>query len=63
MPRQVSFDHDRMNFPLVGLHVAMPCEQCHVARRYRDVADDCFDSHKKDDIHKRLFGEGCARMH
>src|SRR6185312_1746832 len=25
----IAFDHDLTNFPLVGLHVAVPCEQCH----------------------------------
>jgi hypothetical protein len=63
MPREVSFDHDLMNFPPVGLHVAAPCEQCHVTRGYRDVGHDCFDSHQKDDIHKSNFGEGCAGTH
>jgi hypothetical protein len=59
----VSFDHDLTNFPLVGLHVAVPCEQCHVTRKYRDVGHECIDCHKKDDFHKGSLGKDCAKCH
>ncbi len=57
------FDHDFTHFPLVGLHVAVPCEQCHVTRAYKDVGTDCFACHQKDDTHKGSLGKDCARCH
>ena len=59
----VSFDHDLTKFPLVGLHVTVPCEQCHLTRQYRDVGHECIDCHKKDDVHKGNLGKDCARCH
>ena len=59
----ISFDHDLTSFPLLGLHVAVPCEQCHVTRRYRDVGHDCIACHGRDDIHKGSLGKECAKCH
>jgi hypothetical protein len=59
----VNFDHDLTKFPLVGLHVAVPCEQCHLTREYRDVGHECVDCHQKDDVHKGSLGKDCARCH
>jgi hypothetical protein len=59
----VSFDHDLTSFPLLGLHVAVSCEQCHATRRYHDVGRECIDCHKKDDVHAGSLGKECARCH
>jgi class III cytochrome C family protein len=59
----LNFDHDLTNYPLVGLHVAVPCEQCHFTREYRDVGKECVDCHKRDDVHKGNLGKDCARCH
>lgn len=59
----VSFDHDLTNYPLVGLHVAVPCEQCHVTRQYRDTGRECIACHKNDDVHKGSLGKECTRCH
>jgi hypothetical protein len=59
----VSFDHDLTDFPLVGLHVAVPCEQCHVTRAYKDVGQECYACHQADDVHKGGLGKDCARCH
>jgi hypothetical protein len=59
----VSFDHDLTDFPLVGLHVAVPCEQCHVTRAYKDVHKDCYSCHDQEDVHKGSLGKECARCH
>src|SRR5438309_547501 len=59
----VSFDHDLTKFPLVGLHVTVPCEQCHLTRQYREVGHECIDCHKKDDVHKGNLGKDCKRCH
>ncbi len=59
----VAFDHDLTSYPLVGLHVAVPCEQCHLTRQYRDVGKQCGDCHGPDDVHKGKLGRDCARCH
>jgi hypothetical protein len=59
----VTFDHDLTRFPLVGQHVAVPCEQCHGTHQYRDVGKECFDCHQRDDVHKGNLGKECARCH
>jgi hypothetical protein len=59
----VSFDHDLTKFPLLGLHVAVSCEQCHTTRKYRDAGLGCIDCHKRDDVHKGSLGVACAKCH
>jgi hypothetical protein len=59
----VAFDHDLTAFPLVGLHVAVPCEQCHVTRAYKGAAKACIDCHRTDDAHNGSLGNQCARCH
>jgi hypothetical protein len=59
----VVFDHDLTSYPLLGLHVAVPCEQCHLTRQYRDVGQRCNDCHAADDVHKGRRGSDCARCH
>lgn len=59
----VHFDHDLTDFPLVGLHVAVPCEQCHATRAYKDVGHDCIDCHRADDVHAGALGGKCADCH
>jgi hypothetical protein len=60
---ETNFDHDLTSFPLVGLHVAVPCEQCHVTRAYKDAGARCIDCHRADDFHKGSLGSDCARCH
>ena len=60
---EVRFDHDLTDFPLVGLHVAVPCEQCHITPAYKDVGTECDACHKKDDVHKGGLGKDCNRCH
>jgi len=57
------FDHDRTGFPLTGLHVAVPCGQCHLTRDFRDAPRNCGGCHAPDDVHKGNFGRDCARCH
>lgn len=60
---ELDFDHDLTDFPLVGLHVAVPCEQCHATREYRGIARGCHGCHQSDDVHKGGLGSECARCH
>lgn len=61
--KRVLFDHDMTRFPLIGLHAAVPCEECHLNTSYKLAAFACDTCHKKDDVHKRTLGNGCALCH
>ena len=61
--KDVYFDHDLTNFPLVGLHVAVTCAQCHQTKRFKDASTDCISCHQKMDIHKGGLGKECADCH
>jgi hypothetical protein len=60
---KVRFDHDMARFPLVGLHAAVACEECHAGRAYRGTARECYACHKADDAHKGNLGKLCASCH
>jgi hypothetical protein len=59
----VSFDHDLTPFPLVGLHVAVPCHACHASPSFRGTAKDCLGCHQRDDRHKGALGKDCESCH
>jgi hypothetical protein len=59
----VRFDHDLAGFPLVGLHVSVPCEECHASRAYRDAPVECLACHKAKDVHEGRLGEQCESCH
>lgn len=59
---KTAFDHDLTRFPLIGLHAAVPCEECHVSSNYKGTQRDCHACHK-DDHHKGTLGAGCASCH
>lgn len=59
----VAFDHDLTDFPLVGLHVAVPCHECHASRSYKGVAQDCHGCHQRDDRHEGALGKDCEGCH
>jgi hypothetical protein len=60
---EVKFDHDLTRFPLVGLHVGVPCEECHATRAYRDAPHECVSCHRSKDVHKKQLGEECGSCH
>jgi hypothetical protein len=61
--REVRFDHDLTSYPLVGLHVTVPCEQCHLTQQFKDAKTDCYACHRQDDAHKGGLGEKCDTCH
>ena len=61
--RDIGFDHDLSSFPLVGLHVAVPCEQCHLTKQFKDAAADCHGCHEADDVHRGGLGKQCDTCH
>lgn len=61
--KKVVFDHDMTKLPLIGLHAAVPCEECHLANNYKIASYTCNACHKKDDVHKLTLGSNCAFCH
>lgn len=59
----LQFDHDFTAFPLVGLHVAVPCFACHRAETFKDTPQGCVDCHGADDRHKGSLGRDCEACH
>ena len=59
----IAFDHDLTSFPLVGLHVAVPCHACHASPSFKGAAQDCNDCHQRDDRHRGGLGKDCESCH
>lgn len=59
----VRFDHDLTDFPLLGQHVAVTCEQCHLKPTYKDTASGCVDCHRAADKHGGSLGPKCDSCH
>ena len=59
----VLFDHDLSRFPLIGMHVATQCEECHLSAEYGETQSDCNDCHADDDVHKTRLGTDCESCH
>jgi hypothetical protein len=55
------FDHSKTRYPLRGMHVNVPCQECHVNPMFADVASECQDCHA--DIHRRNNGAQCEACH
>lgn len=60
--KKTAFDHDLTRFPLIGLHAAVPCEECHVSTSYKGTERACRACHK-DDHHRGRLGTDCAACH
>ena len=60
---KVRFDHDVTHFPLIGLHAATPCEECHISGSYKDTDKECNSCHAKKDVHKQKLGVNCQLCH
>jgi len=59
----VRFEHDMTRFPLIGMHVVAPCEECHLSAVFTDAAITCNECHERDDIHKQRLGPKCEVCH
>ncbi len=64
------FNHDKTDYPLVGLHQKVDCKKCHEItqtaekkfQKFKDVAyKQCTDCHK--DPHDRKLGKSCNACH
>ena len=61
--KEEKFDHDKTRFPLLGEHQDTECNACHKTSNFRDAPRDCVSCHRKDDVHKTLFGFRCDSCH
>ena len=39
------------------------CDECHLSKRYKEAAKDCYSCHKKADEHKGTLGRKCENCH
>ena len=62
-PEKIRFDHDLTNFPLIGLHAALPCEACHLSGEFQQANTECHGCHASDDTHEGRLGNSCASCH
>ena len=60
---EVEFDHDLTQYPLLGLHVAVTCGQCHPNQHFRETPQNCNGCHAKADAHKGALGKDCGACH
>ncbi|NOQ89520.1 MAG: cytochrome C [Gammaproteobacteria bacterium] len=59
----VVFDHDLASFPLIGMHAATQCEECHLSAEYGKTETECNICHSDDDVHKTRLGTDCETCH
>jgi len=60
---QVRFDHDLTQFPLIGSHADVACDQCHASSAFHDAAENCSDCHRDDEPHRGALGLQCEACH
>ena len=58
----VAFYNFLTSFPRIGLHTAVPCEQCHRSPSFKDASRACASCHK-DVHHAGRLGTNCASCH
>lgn len=61
--RDLHFDHGLTRFPLLGLHAAVACEECHLSARFGDARLPCVNCHQSRDHHDLSLGPDCAACH
>jgi len=61
--KPAKFDHNLAAFKLIGKHVEVKCEACHINNVYKGTPSDCYACHQKDDHHNGKFGTDCFICH
>jgi hypothetical protein len=61
--KDVSFDHDLTDYPLLGLHRVVSCAQCHATLSFSDAPRTCIGCHGREDVHKGGLGRKCESCH
>jgi len=60
---EVTFDHNRSNFPLDGAHIDVACETCHTSGQFAGLSTQCVACHADPDFHLGAFNTNCAECH
>lgn len=60
---QFTVDHSLTAFPLIGKHIDVACESCHLEGVFAGTPTTCYDCHWQDDIHNGAFGKDCGACH
>ncbi|MFH1018335.1 MAG: cytochrome c3 family protein [Pseudomonadota bacterium] len=58
---ELSFDHSKARFPLIGKHQGVKCQACHEGGKYWDFDTNCVGCHP--DFHNKEIGNECRRCH
>jgi hypothetical protein len=61
--KEVEFDHDTTDYPLIGKHREVLCLDCHHDQTFRVTPTTCFGCHEKDDAHDGRSGTKCGNCH
>lgn len=57
------FDHQITDFPLMGLHSIVPCQNCHLGNQFAGTDSKCVSCHKANDHHEGALGAECSSCH
>jgi len=57
------FDHGKTEFHLIGAHLSLTCDACHVGGRYKPTPKSCVGCHATDDEHRGSRGPDCGKCH
>lgn len=60
---QIVFDHDVTPFPLIGLHAAAACGECHLSPAFKGTDVTCTSCHQSNDYHQGALGAECGNCH
>ena len=61
--KKAAYDHDKTGFPLLGKHLGITCESCHVQDKtqktkvFKLASSECSSCHEKDSPHQKQFDE------
>jgi len=61
--KEISFDHDVTDYPLIGKHREVTCNDCHEDRTFRTTPTTCYGCHVEDDAHDGRSGDRCENCH
>ncbi len=61
--KPASFDHSKSQFPLVGKHMNVACDDCHKNNVFKGTPTTCYACHSQDDDHQGQFGQDCSVCH
>ena len=61
--QDVTFNHAKTKFPLLGQHAAVACEACHATPAFQDARAECAACHKDAAVHDGRFTGRCETCH